>query len=81
MVSVSPVHLPSGPQELHVHEDCVCEYLMRQNGLQQVDVVLETVFNFSRDSEQLVGVTSSVMLILLDSIFDHNMLFQHINYS
>ena len=54
------------------------EYLMRQYGLQQVDVVLETrdatVFNFSRDSEQLVGVTSSVMLILLDSIFDHTML-------
>ena len=42
MVSVSPVQLPSGPQELHVHEDCVCEYLMRQYGLQQVDVVLET---------------------------------------
>ena len=41
MVSVSPVQLPSGPQELHVHEDCVCEYLMRQYGLQQVDVVLE----------------------------------------
>ena len=42
MVSVSPVHLPSGPQELHVFEDCGCEYLMRQYGLQQVDVVLET---------------------------------------
>ena len=40
-VSVSPVHLPSGPQELHVHEDCVYEYLMRQYGSQQVDVVLE----------------------------------------
>jgi len=34
----------------------------------------------SGDSEQLVGVTSSVMLILLDSIFDHNMMFKHINY-
>ena len=39
------------------------------------------MFNFSRDSEQLVGVTSSVMLILLDSIFDHKMSFKHITYS
>lgn len=42
MVSVSPVHLPLGLQELHVHKDCVCEYLMRNYGLQQVDVVLES---------------------------------------
>ena len=63
MVSVSPVHLHSGPQEFHVHQDYVYEHMVRQYGSQQVDVRLEmwdpTVPNFSRDSEIWVGVKSS----------------------
>ena len=54
---------PALGSELHVHEDYVYEYLIRQYGSLQVEVMLETwdatVSNFSRDSEQLVGVTSS----------------------
>ena len=42
MVLVSPVHLPLGPEELHVHEDYVYEYLIRQYGSLQVEVMLET---------------------------------------
>ena len=41
MVSVSPVHLHSGPQEFHVHQDYVYEHMVRQYGSQQVDVRLE----------------------------------------
>ena len=54
---------PALGSELHVYEDYVYEYLIRQYGSLQVEVMLETwdatVSNFSRDIEQLVGVTSS----------------------
>ena len=44
MVSVSPVHLPLSPQELHVHEDYIYiyDYLIHRYGSQQVYVILET---------------------------------------
>ena len=41
MVSVSPVHLPLSPKELHVHEDLCKEYLICQYGSLQVEDVLK----------------------------------------